>query len=548
MKKERYSSLIALLLVVGLSNAQEQSRDADLIVVRGTILDDASDKPIAARVHLQGDDGEWHLVNSVGGSAVHYERNRQHLPNSPEVHTTLSAHPFSVKLKPGKYTIRVERGKEYHSLVKELDVSTATAPLEFRLRRWINMASRSWYSGDTHVHRQLGELANIMVAEDLNVTFPLSYWVTTSDTPPSRGDRTNDTNLSADLILVDRTHVIHPVNTEYEIFSVGARRHTLGAVFVLNHKTPFPMGAPPVAPIARMARQENALLEFDKHSWPWSMMIVPIMKVDLFELLNNHLWQTNFGFRDWTVEAIPDYMNIERTADGVGMTEWGWTDFGLKTYYALVNAGFRMRITAGTASGVHPVQLGFNRVYVHLPNGFDYEDWIAGLNAGQSFVTNGPMLEATFNSKQPGHEFKQASADTFRMQIDGRIASKRPLRKIEVVINGDTSRIIKPQNKRTETGSFETILNDELKLDASAWVAIRCFEDHPDKRIRFAHTNPVYVEIAGRPHRPKKVEVQYFLDRIDEELERNRSILSSTALREYELARSIYQDLMQKAD
>ena len=48
--------------------------------------------------------------------------------------------------------------------------------------------------------------------------------------------------------------------------------------------------------------------------------------------------------------------------------------------------------TGGTASGVHPVPLGFGRVYVHLPGGFSYKTWVSGLNQGRSFVTTGPML------------------------------------------------------------------------------------------------------------------------------------------------------------
>lgn len=547
-KRPVFMFLFPMIFTGSVSDAQQPSEESDWIEVRGAIIDDQSKEPLPARIHLQGSDGKWHLVKSIGGTAVHYDRQKQDVPASPEVHTTLSAHPFSVKLPAGEYTIRVERGKEYFPLIKKLNIATPHSPVEIGLKRWIDMASRGWYSGDTHVHRPMNELPNVMLAEDLNVAFPLSYWVTKSDTPPEKGDRTNGADSSSSLVFADPSHVIYPLNTEYEIFSVGPRRHTLGAVFVLNHRTPLPMGAPPIAPIARMARQQQALLEFDKHSWPWSLMIVPVMNVDLFELLNNHHWQTEFGYRNWTVDAIPDYMDIERTEDGVGMTEWGWTDFGLKTYYALVNAGFRMRVTAGTASGVHPVQLGFSRVYVHLPHGFKYGDWVDGLNAGQSFVTNGPMLEASFNGERPGHQFKHKTSLPFRLRIGGRITSKRPLRKIEIVINGDTSRSVEPQNHRTEASAFETILNDELTLDASAWVAVRCFEDHPEQRIRFAHTNPVYIEIDGKPHRPKRVEVRYFLERINEELERNRSVLSPAALREYEQARTAYTRLLESAN
>ncbi len=77
-------------------------------------------------------------------------------------------------------------------------------------------------------------------------------------------------------------------------------------------------------------------------------------------------------------------MNIESEPDGGAWTESGWIDYGFKSYYALLNCGFRLRPTAGTASGVHPVPLGFGRVYVHRPQGFTYDGWIKGLDAGET--------------------------------------------------------------------------------------------------------------------------------------------------------------------
>src|SRR4029079_14939064 len=133
--------------------------------------------------------------------------------------------------------------------------------------------------------------------------------------------------------------------------------------------------------------------------------IVPIMPVDLFELSNNHVWQTEFGIPAFG-EAAADYMHVEVYARG--FTERGWIDFGFQNYYALLNCGFRLRPTGGTASGVHPVPLGFGRVYVECPEGFSYERWLEGLNRGRSFVTTAPMLFVEVEGQPPGHTFAQA--------------------------------------------------------------------------------------------------------------------------------------------
>ena len=100
--------------------------------------------------------------------------------------------------------------------------------VEIRLRRWINMAKRGWYSSETHIHRTLQELPNVIQAEDLNVAMPLTYWVTRSGLPPTAGNKNIGGDIPDNLITVDPTHVIWPRNTEYEIFSVGPKRHTLG--------------------------------------------------------------------------------------------------------------------------------------------------------------------------------------------------------------------------------------------------------------------------------------------------------------------------------
>ncbi|MEO8354225.1 MAG: hypothetical protein ABI680_21050, partial [Chthoniobacteraceae bacterium] len=95
-------------------------------------------------------------------------------------------------------------------------------------------------------------------------------------------------------------------------------------------------------------------------------------------------------------------IDLNSEMDERGFTEWGWIDFGFQTYYVLLNCGLPVRPTGGTAAGVHPVPLGFGRVYMRQPNGFSYEKWLAARKAGHSFVTTGPMLFVQVNEKEPG--------------------------------------------------------------------------------------------------------------------------------------------------
>ncbi len=522
-----------LLSVVVLSSV---AASADCAELRCRVVDRNTGNAIPCRVYLQGENDEWHFARSLDsdGSAVNYDVSRS--PTSYEKHTTVSAHPFAFTVPPGQYVLAVERGKEYRTAQATINVDADVVEHEVQLERWIDMAARGWYSGDTHVHRSIAELPNVMLAEDLNVALPLSYWVRDAYTPPSQGDKS--TEVEAGLITVDPTHVIWPMNTEYELFTVNGQRHTLGAVFVLNHQRPLTPAAPPVGPVAAEARSQNAILDLDKHSWPWSMMLIPVMDVDLYELSNNHIWRTNFFFNKWTFDQLPAAWNIETDADG--FTEWGWTDFGFKAYYALLNCGFRMRPTAGTASGVHPVPLGYGRVYVHLPDGFSYDAWMSGLNAGRSFVTTGPMLLAEFDGQAPGGSRTAALSTT--MRVNGTVESDRPIKRIEIIVNGDVVKTLPGPEAPQSVGHWAAEFDETIHLEQSSWVAVRCFDGSTAKQ-RFAHTAPVHVDIAGQPLRPRKHETAFLVGRMEAELERNRDVLAAEELAEYEAALKVYREL-----
>ena len=175
-------------------------------------------------------------------------------------------------------------------------------------------------------------------------------------------------------------------------------------------------------------------------------------------------------------------MNVER--DAKGFTERGWIHFGFENYYALLDCGFRLRPTAGTASGVHPVPLGFGRVYVHLDGGLDAAAWLRGLDAGRSFVTTGPMLFVTLDGHDPGHRFEQTDVAAREYRLTGSAEGPVPLERIEVVVNGEVAWTLRPANRPTDRESYVSPVEVSLPIDATSWVAVRCFEDRPDGRVR----------------------------------------------------------------
>lgn len=529
----RFCLLIAISSSLGLPlSAQETA------LLRGVVLDSETKSPVPARLYVESESGESHLVESSGGVAVPYNKVRA---TSRETHTSLSADPFSVRLAPGTYRLIAERGKEYFPATKTVTVGSEPVDVEIELKRWVKMHEKGWFSGETHIHRPIKDLRTLVQCEDLNVALPLTAWVSRAEDTPLKNNRNPEIVPAARLLEVDETHVIWPVNTEYEITSVKGIRHHLGALFVLNQKRPLDLSAPPVKGVAALAREQGAVLDLDKHNWPWSMMLIPIAQVDLFELTNNHIWRTDFAFSTFFPEYIPEYMEIEQNDDG--FTERGWIDFGFQNYYALLNCGFDIMPSAGTASGVHPVPLGFGRVYVKLEEGFDYDDWMEGLKAGRSFVTTGPMLEVTFNGMDSGSEF----ADVKSVRVKGEVRSLDPLDTVEVIVNGEVAATCQPSGEKTDGGDYFLTIDETVSVESSSWIAVRAFARREGDRPRFAHSAPVHVKVDDQPISPKRIEVEYLIKRVSDEIERHEGVLSKEAVAEFREAEAFYQSLLQSA-
>jgi len=217
---------------------------------------------------------------------------------------------------------------------------------------------------------------------------------------------------------------------------------------------------------------------------------------------------------------------------GQPANERAWIHSTLGNYYALLNAGFRLRPTAGTANGVHPVPLGFGRVYVHLPDGFSYDAWKRGLEAGRSFVTTGPMLFAQVNGRDPGAVFPAKAGDLF--QLTGSIVSEQPVAFAELIHNGSPVQLLRVQNRRTPAGAYENTLTADLTLAESGWLAVRCWEDRPEGRVRYAHTAPWHVEISGKPLLAPPEDRAFLVTRMHDEIQRSRALLPPEAIAEYE--------------
>ena len=157
------------------------------------------------------------------------------------------------------------------------------------------------------------------------------------------------------------------------------------------------------------------------------------------------------------------------------------------------------------------------------------------------------MLLGQVTGQGPGHVFKQENAEPRTYTVSGTALSGNPLERIDIIVNGVVVQKLTPENRRRDQGGHESPFEAAVKIDGSSWIAVRCFEDRTDRRIRFAHTGPVHIEVPNQPLRPRKVEIEYLIKRVEDQLQRSGDVLPAAALEEYREGLQIYQRIAKTA-
>ena len=116
-------------------------------------------------------------------------------------------------------------------------------------------------------------------------------------------------------------------------------------------------------------------IDVEKPFW-WDVPLwVATGKVDSIGLANNHLHRD--GMLD--NEAWGKPRPTGRFSDPLGNGRWSQD-----IYYQLLNCGLRIPPSAGSASGVLPNPVGYNRVYVHCGDELTWDKWWENLRRGGS--------------------------------------------------------------------------------------------------------------------------------------------------------------------
>ena len=164
-----------------------------------------------------------------------------------------------------------------------------------------------------------------------------------------------------------------------------------------------------------------------------------------------------------------------------------WKDLEYDIWYRLLNCGIPLPASTGSDWFI----CSNNRVYVQTHEEFTYENWLQGLQAGQTFITNGPALFLSLDGKQPGGRI-EAPGPVARLA--GRIEwhSHYPLDRIELIHNGCVAQSQVPGTASARRhGEWEF----DIQVESNGWVAVRTFGKARDSFAQpvYAHTSPVYI-------------------------------------------------------
>lgn len=487
-RRGRLTAAAGLLLCVAGAGAGPEQGTLALLVT-----EDGSAAPVACNLFLR--DGSGRPVRLEG---YPFWRDHSSLPGQAEF-----------RLPPGEYSFSVERGPETLPSSGTVSVeSGATRSLSVRLGRLANLAGEGWWSGETHIHRPPAEAELLVRASDLMAGQVITWWNTQNPwaegTLPRPAVRSTEDGRTVNLLG-------------------GEDEREGGALLYFGLSRPLPIQEarrdyPLSTRYLSLARREpGAWVDAEKPFW-WDLPLWLAAGVDTVGIAHNHMHRGGV----YPGEAWGKPRDPARFPGPHGNGEWTQ-----EIYARILDAGLRVPPSAGSASGVLPNPVGYNRVYAYVGGNGSYTAWSRSVRAGRSFVTNGPLLRVTAGGELPGTVFR-ARGRPLEVPLEASLISRDPVAEIQIVQNGQVVRRVpaRPGSGRQSLG--------RVRFEASGWFLVRAVADVPHT-YRFASTAPFWVEFPRAPRRISRSAVRFFQDWLEERA--GRLVETDPALRGDGLAR-----------
>lgn len=440
--------------------------------VQTTVVDDATGLPVPCRVHFRSPDG---VPYAPHGHHAHVNSNNDtwHVDVGGDVRLGQISYAYidgscQGWLPRGEVLVDVARGFEYEPLRATVTIEPGQQRLELRLKRWIDMNERRYFSGDSHVHFLSTQGADTEArGEDLNVVnLLLSQW---------GGLFTNTEEFTgAPHRSRDGRTIVYATQEN--------RQHMLGHLTLLGLKEPVM----PWCSDGLSEAEIGGTLETTLSAWAdachaqGGTVVIP------------HLPAPN---------GEPAALIATGRADAVEMLQHGL--YQHQEYYRYLNAGYRLPLVGGTDKMSSAVPVGLYRTYVSIPpdEEFSYDNWCRNLRLGRTFLSGGPIVHFTVDGHQVGDTVALPRGGG-TVEVEAWAESTLPIHALQIVQGGH----VVAAAERAQ-GARRLEIREKLRLDGHSWLAARCGGPgyvqavlHHDAWGRgiMAHTSPIYVAV-GEP-------------------------------------------------
>ena len=450
-------------------------------------------------------------------------------------------HGELLRLPEGSYTIECQRGPESVPELKSLVVGKGTTNLAYKVQRWIDPSRHGWWSGDHHIHAAgcahysnptegvlPEDMARHIQGEDLKVGCNLT-WGPCFDYQKQFFTGKNDPTSG------------YPYLLRYDIEVSGFGSHASGHLCLLRLKEQlYPGGTSkdhwPTLCLntLRWAKKQGAVTGF-AHSGIG-------LEVEKKELPSFVVPRFN------GIGAIEYIVDVTHFVPGPGGKLVPAVDFisamdtdlyaELNIWYHTLSCGFRTRISGETdfpcLSGE---RVGKGRSYVKLAKNLAFDSWVAGIQAGRCYVSDGlvHLLDFTL-SDQPlgGYDVVLEKPTTLTATVR---AAAQHATTVEAVVNGyPVANVPLPGDGQLH------LLKLPLAITKSSWVALRV--------LGRAHTNPIWVMVARKPVRTSQASARWCRAGVDACWSQKERVIATgelpVARAAYDHARRTYDQILKE--
>jgi hypothetical protein len=482
----------------------------------------------------------------------------------------------SILLPPGEYDVTYGRGPEYRMQKRKMTVPAGqpTHNETFRLHRWIKLADQGWYSGDHHIHAAgcahyeapmegvtPADMMRHVMGEDLNVGCVLSWgpcWYFQKQFFEGKVS-----SLSKPRSLM-----------RYDVEVSGFPSSHAGHLCLLRlseddypNTTRIEQWPSWDLPVLKWGKSQGAVVGFSHSGWGLQVKSTKLPNYEMPKF-------DGIGANEYVVDVVHDACDFISAVDTPSVWE-------LNVWYHTLNCGYRTRISGETDFPcIYGERVGLGRSYVKLAGvkegtPLDYDQWVHGVRDGRSYVGDGlshlfdftvgglgvgekgdagtpsvlpakageplkvTVKAAALLEESPRNDIRSKPLDQphYWHVERARVGDTRKV-PVELIVNG---KAVGRQEIEAD-GSVHDVTFDFTPTQSS-WVALRILPS--------SHTNPVFVEVDGKPVRASRKSAQWCLDAVEVcwNAKKNNIRLEEheAAAKAYDAARQAYRKILSEA-